>query len=333
VKLNRIAILGAGAWGTALAKLWSDSIFEIILWGHDRVRLDAIKARRENVPHLPGVRLSASICLTSDIADCEDVDLIVFVTPSTALRNVAKQLSPGLRKEDTPLLSCTKGIEHGTGMRMTEILREIFPHNPVGALSGPNLAQEVVRAMPTASVLASAPSDIALALQPHLSCPRFRVYTADDLPGVELGGALKNIFAIAAGAGDGLGLGDNTKAALVTRALAEMTRLGTALGGNEPTFYGLSGAGDLIATCFSKLSRNRRVGEELARGISLAHITDAMGTIAEGIPTTRSVFERARALKIDTPILDQVYALLYEKRSPAAALEELLGRDPKPERR
>jgi glycerol-3-phosphate dehydrogenase (NAD(P)+) len=333
VTLRSIAILGAGAWGTALAKLWSEGIPEIILWGHDPVHLAAIQSQRENRRHLPGVKLPPAIRLTSDVAECDDVDLVVFVTPSTALRTVAEQMSPHLRNESTVLISCTKGIEHGTGMRMSEILSETFPHNPIAALSGPNLAAEVVRAMPTASVIASAQSDCALALQPLLSRARFRVYTAEDLAGVELGGALKNIFAIAAGASDGLGLGDNTKAALVTRALAEMTRLGTALGGSEPTFYGLSGAGDLIATCFSKLSRNRRVGEELARGHALTQITESMRTVAEGIPTTRSVFARARVLNIDTPILDQVYALLYEGRSPAAAMEELLGRDPKPERR
>lgn len=331
--IRRVAILGAGAWGTALAKLWSDGDFKVILWGHDPARLAAMESQRENVRYLPGVKLPDSICLTSDIAHVVDVDLVVFVTPSTALRGVAKELSQRATTQSAVLLSCTKGIEHGTGMRMSEIIAEIFPANPIAVLSGPNLAAEVARGMPTASVIAAGKSDCAVALQPILNRPRLRIYTAEDLAGVELGGALKNIFAIAAGASDGLGLGDNTKAALVTRALAEMTRLGKALGGHEPTFYGLSGAGDLIATCFSKLSRNHRVGEELARGKRLADIIESMHTTAEGIPTTRSVFERARALNIETPILDQVHALLYEGRAPAAALEELLGRDPKPERR
>ena len=229
------------------------------------------------------------------------------------------------------LLSCIKGIEHGTGKRMSEILAEIFPHHTIAVLSGPNLAAEVSRELPTATVLACTKRDCAAELQKYLGTPRFRIYTGEELVGIELGGALKNVFAIAAGAGDGLGLGDNSKAALVTRALAEMVRLGTKMGGELRTFYGLSGAGDLIATCFSRHSRNRRVGEQLAQSRSLNEITTAMGTVAEGIPTAKSAHECARKLGVETPIIDQVYSLLYQQKPSAQAMEELLGRDQKAE--
>jgi glycerol-3-phosphate dehydrogenase (NAD(P)+) len=275
--------------------------------------------------------LPPAIRLTSELHDCAGTDLIVFVTPSVALRTVAARLRK-FTNEKAVLITCTKGVEHRTGKRMSEILTELLPNHAVAVLSGPNLAIEVARGLPTASVLACSKPDSAPQLQDHLGSARFRIYTADELPGVELGGALKNVFAIAAGASDGLGLGDNSKAALVTRALAEMIRLGTAMGGELPTFYGLSGAGDLILTCFSQHSRNRRVGEQLGRGLSLEQITGAMQMVAEGIPTAKSAYECARKLEIETPIIDQVYALLYEQKSAADALADLLGREQKPER-
>lgn len=234
-------------------------------------------------------------------------------------------------KGQAVLLSCTKGIEHGTGMRMSEILSEIFPEHKIAVLSGPNLAAEVARNVPTATVIACRDPECATHLQGFLGSSRFRIYTSDDLTSVELGGALKNVFAIAAGASDGLGLGDNTKAALVTRSLAELVRLGSAMGGNLRSFYGLSGVGDLIATCFSRHSRNRHVGECLGRGQTLQQITSAMEMVAEGIPTTKSAYECARRLGIDTPIIDQVYALLYEGKPPVQAMHDLLERDQKSE--
>jgi glycerol-3-phosphate dehydrogenase (NAD(P)+) len=247
------------------------------------------------------------------------------------LRETAARLAEVKINPKAVLLSCIKGIEHGTGKRMSEILAEIFPQHIIAVLSGPNLAAEVSRGLPTATVLASTKRDCAAELQKYLGTPRFRIYTGEELAGIELGGALKNVFAIAAGAGDGIGLGDNSKAALVTRALAEMVRLGTKMGGELRTFYGLSGAGDLIATCFSQHSRNRRVGEQLGRGRTLNEITASMGTVAEGIPTARSAHECARKLGVETPIIDQVYSLLYEQKLPAQAMEELLSRDQKAE--
>ena len=331
MKFARTAILGAGSWGTALAHLWAKGGNQVLLWGHDPGRTETLNTTRENTAYLPGVKLPASIQVTSDLADCATADLIVVVTPSIAVRSIAEHIKPFVA-QNAVLLSCTKGIEHGTGLRITEILRESLPNHTVAVLSGPNLAVEISRGLPSATVLGCEQLECAEALQQYLGSARFRIYSSDETAGIELGGALKNVFAIAAGVSDGLGFGDNSKAALVTRALAEMLRLGTAMGGKARTFYGLSGAGDLIATCFSPHSRNRRVGEQLGRGRALEEITSSMQMVAEGIPTTKSAYECARRLNVDTPIIDKVYALLYEKKNPSQALEELLGRDQKSER-
>jgi glycerol-3-phosphate dehydrogenase (NAD(P)+) len=332
MNIRRTAIVGAGGWGTALAVLWAKRGNEITLWGHNPERTEKIRVTRENLEYLPGVKLPESIRVTSDISHCADADLIVFVTPSTALRSVANQLRSSLSGARPVLLSGTKGIEHGTGMRMSQILGEVFPQNTVAVLSGPNLAVEVSRDLPTATVLGCPAAECAEELQRHLGSERFRIYSSDETIGIELGGALKNVFAIPAGVSDGFGLGDNSKAALVTRSLAELLRLGTAMGGNPRTFYGLSGAGDLIATCFSQHSRNRRVGEKLGRGETLEQILSGTHMVAEGIPTTKSAYECARKLKVETPIIDQIYSVLYEGKRPDQALQELLGRDQKAER-
>jgi glycerol-3-phosphate dehydrogenase (NAD(P)+) len=332
MNIRRTAIVGAGGWGTALAVLWSKQGHEITLWGHDPARTEKVRATRENPDYLPGVKLPESISVTSDITDCADADLIVFVTPSIALRSVANQLRASLLGSKAVLLSGTKGIEHGTGMRMSQTLDEIFPQNTVAVISGPNLAVEVSRDLPTATVLGCPVAECAEELQRHLGSERFRIYSSDETIGIELGGALKNVFAIPAGVSDGFRLGDNSKAALVTRSLAELLRLGTAMGGNPRTFYGLSGAGDLIATCFSQHSRNRRVGEKLGRGETLEQILSGTHMVAEGIPTSKSAYECARKLNIDTPIIDQIYSVLYEGKRPDQAMQELLGRDQKAER-
>src|SRR5213592_3182104 len=331
VKIDKIAILGAGSWGTALAWLWGKHERRICLWGNSPDRVERVKRTRENSDYIPGLRLPDSVNVTHELRDCAEASLIVFVTPSTALREIATRLREVGREGRSMLLSCTKGIEHGTGMRMSQILSEIFPRHELAVLSGPNLAAEVIRGLPTATVIGCRNLERAANLQDFLGSSRFRIYTSDDVTSIELGGALKNVFAIAAGASDGLGLGDNKTAALVTRSLAEMIRLGTAMGGNVKTFYGLSGAGDLIATCFSKHSRNRRVGEQLGRGQTLKQITSSMKMVAEGIPTAKSAFACARKLKIDTPIIDQVDGLLYKGKVPVQAMHELLERDQKAE--
>jgi glycerol-3-phosphate dehydrogenase (NAD(P)+) len=331
VKTNKTAIIGAGSWGTALAWLWGKRGSQISLWGNNAERVERMQKTRENSDYIPGLKLPDSVKITHEFRDCADADLVVLVTPSTFLRPIAMRLQEVLSNRRAIFLSCIKGIEHGSGMRMSEVITDIFPDNRVAVLSGPNLAVEVVRNVPTATVIACHDSECASDLQGFLGSPRFRIYTNDDVTSVELGGALKNVFAIAAGAGDGLGLGDNTKAALVTRSLAELIRLGSAMGGNFKTFYGLSGAGDLIATCFSKHSRNRRVGEYLGRGQTIGQITSTMQMVAEGIPTTKSAYECARKLNIDTPITSEVYALLYEGKTPAQAMHDLLERDQKAE--
>ncbi|MEY2531867.1 MAG: glycerol-3-phosphate dehydrogenase [Verrucomicrobiota bacterium] len=332
MKLKSTAIVGAGSWGTALAALWGKDGRDLRLWGRNQSLVDQIRESGENRDYLPGVKIPEPVKVTAKLRDCADVDLVVFVTPSTALRTIAGRLRETGVNKNAILLSCTKGIEHGTGMRMSQILGEYFPDNPAAVLSGPNLATEVARELPTATVLACTRPELATELQSYLGSARFRIYTGDELTGIELGGALKNIFAIAAGVCDGFGLGDNTKAALLTRSLAEMIRLGGAMGGNNGTFDGLSGAGDLIATSYSRHSRNRRVGEHLGLGESLQNITSSMQMVAEGIPTTKSAYECARKLNIETPIIDQMYAALYAGKALTQAMEELLGRDQKAER-
>ncbi|MEO5753899.1 MAG: NAD(P)H-dependent glycerol-3-phosphate dehydrogenase [Chthoniobacterales bacterium] len=332
MSVGKIAILGTGGWGTALAILWASQGNKIVLWGHTPGRVEEIAQTRQNPIYLPGTVMPPNVRLTSNLSDCVGAGVIVFVTPSVALREVASFLREELKSDSTILMSCTKGIEHGTGLRMSEILAEKFPRNPVAVLSGPNLAVEVARGLPSATVLGCSDRAIAEELQNTLGSSHFRVYSSDETVGIELGGALKNIFAIPAGVSDGFGFGDNSKAALVTRSLAELMRVGVAMGGDVRTFQGLSGAGDLIATCFSRHSRNRQLGEQLGKGKSLTEIMAGTKTVAEGIPTARSAFECARKLGLETPIIDQVYAVLHEGKSPAKAMQELLGRDQKSER-
>jgi len=325
------AIIGAGGWGTALASLWAKNGRQIVLWGRNADRIARMQKIRQNSDYLPGLQLQDSVHITSILSDCAHADLIVFATPSVALRNIASNLAKVIGPSHAVFLSCTKGIEHGSGMRMTEILHETFTQNNIAVLSGPNLAAEVASGLPTATVIACADPDCAASLQVTLGSPRFRIYTSQDVISTELGGALKNVFAIAAGISDGLGLGDNAKAALVTRSLAELVRFGVAMGGTASAFYGLSGAGDLMLTCYSEGSRNHNVGIRLGRGEPLPEITASIRMVAEGIPTARSAWECARRLNITTPITDQVYSILYKNKKPAVALEELLKREPKPE--
>jgi glycerol-3-phosphate dehydrogenase (NAD(P)+) len=331
VKIDETAILGAGSWGTALARIWGKDGRKISLWGNTPDRVARIQKTRENSDYMPGLTLPESVRVTSHLHDCASAGLIVFVTPSGALRAIATRLREMVVNRRAVFLSCTKGIEYGTGMRMSQILGEIFPTTTISVLSGPNLAAEVAKRFPAATVVGCDDLNCAAGLQKFLGSPRFRIYTSQDVASIELGGALKNVFAIAAGISDGLGLGDNSKAALVTRALAELVRLGVAMGGNVHAFYGLSGAGDLVLTCYSEQSRNYTVGRRLGHGEPLAEISTSMKMVAEGIATTRSAYECARRLNVDTPIIDQVYGMLYEQKRPAVALEELLQREQKPE--
>jgi glycerol-3-phosphate dehydrogenase (NAD(P)+) len=326
------SVIGAGGWGSALAQLLSSRGVPVTLWAHEPAQVDEINSSRTNKKFLPGVTLNPSVRATAAMEEAAAADLFVIVPPSKFLPAVARQLGAAGVASGVPLVCCTKGLEHESGRLMTQVLAEIFPSNPVAALSGPNHAEEVARGTPTAAVVAADDHTLADEIRDFFSTGSFRAYSVDDVSGVELGGALKNIYAIAAGISDGLGLGDNAKAALVTRSLAELVRLGTKLGGQRETFYGLSGLGDLIVTCFSQHSRNRGVGERLGRGEKWTEIEKSMVMVAEGVPTARTAQAEARKHGVETPLLDTVYAVLFENLSPRDGLLRLLARDPKSEK-
>ena len=329
---SKVTVLGAGSWGTALAVVLQTNGIPTTVWGQDPAAMAQVRDSGENAPYLPGVRLPAGLTFTSDFDAAKDADLLLLAVPSRAIREVAGKLAASGIREGAVLLSGTKGVERGSGLRMSEVVAEFFSGHAVGVLSGPSHAEEVARGLPTAVVVGCHDAGVAARLQQAFSTATFRAYTSHDVPGIELGGALKNVFALAAGVSDGLGLGDNAKASLITRALSELVRLGTALGGEEDTFQGLSGVGDLMVTCFSAHSRNRMVGERLGRGEALAAIIASMRMVAEGVPTTHSVWECARKFGVKTPIVDQMHALLEATTSPRRALENLLSREPRPER-
>jgi glycerol-3-phosphate dehydrogenase (NAD(P)+) len=324
----KATILGSGAWGTALAKILCAGKNEVTLWGHDAAHLEDLQKAGRNERYLPGVELPREVKFENELPRAiGDAELIVVAVPSKAFRDVTTSLADF----SGSVVSVTKGIEYHTGLTMCGVLAQTAPHAKIAALSGPTLALEVARGIPTAIVAASENAATANAVQKSFHRPAFRVYTSSDLLGVELGGALKNVVAIAAGACDGLGFGDNSKAALVTRALVEVRRLGVACGAQAETFSGLSGLGDLMVTCFSRLSRNRGFGERLGRGEKVAAILASTVSVAEGYPTARSAFELARKLKIETPIIDEVYAALYEGKNPGKALQDLTARELKAE--
>lgn len=328
---KKISVIGAGGWGTALALLLAENRAQVRLWAHNPAVAEELVSKRTNETYLPGVRLPPNVYATGDLADTLDAELILIVTPSKAIREVAGQIAALGPKPETVFVSCTKGIEHDTGRLVSQILEELLPGSRVGVLSGPNLAVEVAQRVPAAGVIGSAHPELLEPLQKTFSLPSFRAYTSDDVTGIQLGGALKNIFAIAAGVSDGFNMGDNAKAGLVTRALAEMMRIGVTLGGRKETFFGLSGVGDLMVTCFSRHSRNRTVGQRLGRGESPAQIQASMQMVAEGIPTALSAWQCAGKYGIEAPITSEVHAVLYENKPPHEAMWELLGRPPRAE--
>jgi glycerol-3-phosphate dehydrogenase (NAD(P)+) len=328
---KHVGVVGAGSWGTALALLLHRNGHKLTVWGNDPSAIADIVANRENRQYLPGVTLPEGLRFTSVLSDLSDADLLLLVTPSHAFREVAERLARVPPAPGTVLLCCTKGVERGTGLRMSQILSEILPGHPVAVLSGPSHAEEVARGAPTAVVVGCEDPMILGRLQSAFSNSVFRAYVSSDVRGIELGGALKNTFAIAAGVCDGLGLGDNTKAALVTRALAEMIRLGVALGGRMETFQGLGGIGDLMVTCFSRHSRNRAFGERLARGETASGIAATTKMVAEGVPNTYSAWECAQRIGVEVPIIEHVRLILDGKLSPSEALSSLLARDPRAE--
>lgn len=324
-----IAVLGAGAWGTALAKLLQETgSHEVTLWAHEPARLEEIARVGANERYLPGVKLLGGWQLEPDLASALlDCECVVVAVPSKAFREVTR----ALKNFEGLVVSVTKGIEYETGLTMSGVLCQTAPHAAVAALSGPTLALEVAKGIPSAIVVASNSASAAHTAQALFHRPAFRVYTSADLLGVELGGALKNVVAIAAGVGDGLGFGDNSKAALLTRGIVEMRRLGVACGAQAETFSGLSGLGDLTVTCYSRLSRNRAFGERLGRGEDVLKVLASSISVAEGYPTARSAYRLAQQLKVTTPIIDEVHAVLYEGKNVAKALLDLTNRESRSE--
>jgi glycerol-3-phosphate dehydrogenase (NAD(P)+) len=324
----RITVIGAGAWGSSLARLLRSSNHQVTLWGHVPEWLAEIGQTGRNDRFLPGIDLPRDLILEPDMAKAvAGAEVLVVAVPSQPFRQVTAKLA-GF---NGTIVSVTKGIEYDSGLTMCGILEQTVPGAKHAVLSGPTFAIEVARDIPTAIVAGSSDAATAVRVQQVFNRPTFRVYTSTDLQGVELGGALKNVIAIAAGVGDGLGYGDNSKAALVTRAIVEIRRLGVACGAQSETFTGLSGLGDLMVTCFSKHSRNRGFGERVGKGEQPADIAASMVAVAEGYPTARSAYQLARAKGVVTPVIDEVYAMLYTGKNVAQAVRDLMSRDLKPE--
>jgi glycerol-3-phosphate dehydrogenase (NAD(P)+) len=328
--MSRIAIVGSGSWGTALAlALTRRGDHSIVLWSHSAAVAQMIEERRENLAYLPGYRVAEQIAATADLGlAVREASIVISALPSQHVRGVYRALAPSLHPSQM-LVTATKGIEDKSYLRMSEVIVEVLQRKvlPLGALSGPSFAQEVAAGSPTAITIACAEGAIAARLQEEFNSPGLRVYTNGDVVGVELGGALKNVIAIAAGIATGLGLGHNSVAAIVTRGIAEITRLAVACGGHRETLSGLSGLGDLVLTCTGPLSRNRSVGIELGRGRRLPEIVVGLeGRVAEGIRTTAAALGLAKAYGIEMPITEQMSQILDHGKSPQDAMRELMAR-------
>jgi glycerol-3-phosphate dehydrogenase (NAD(P)+) len=333
--MSQIAVIGAGAWGTAISiVLGRKGSHHVRLWAHEKDVCDSITSSHVNERFLPGVAIPQYVSATGSLQDAlHDAEIVVSVMPSQHCRTIFQQMR-GHLKPGVLIVSATKGIEEATLLRMTEVITDVVgPRNVrVGALSGPSFAKEVARGDPTAIAVASHDPHLAETVQREFSDPRFRIYTNDDVVGVELGGSLKNTIAIAAGVCDGLGLGHNSIAALITRGLAEITRLVIACGGRQETMSGLAGLGDLVLTCTGGLSRNRNVGVELGRGHKLPEIIAGMhGMVAEGIFTTQAAVGLARARNVEMPITEQMHAILHDGKAPSDAIHELMTRSARSE--
>jgi glycerol-3-phosphate dehydrogenase (NAD(P)+) len=326
----KVAVLGAGAWGTALAKLLADKESDVALWARRADLADALNAARENTRYLPGVALPRTLIATHDLAAAlRDAKLVVFVAPSHATREVARAAAAHI-PAGVPVVSATKGIENESLMFMDEILsQELAPHSRkhLAFLSGPSFAKELAAGQPTAVVIAAHHADVAAHAMRVFHTPYLRTYASDDVAGVECGGALKNVIAIAAGAVDGMGFGHNTRAALITRGLAELARLAMARGGSALTLAGLAGLGDLVLTCTGELSRNRTVGLEMGRGKRLIDVLANLGHVAEGVKTAKSAYELSVRAGVEMPITRAVYSVLYEDKPVQQAVSELMSRE------
>jgi glycerol-3-phosphate dehydrogenase (NAD(P)+) len=333
--MSKLTVLGAGSWGIAVAVLLSGKGHEVVLWEFDPGEAGKLQSLREHPAKLPGIKIPLSVTITNDLSIAmKGSQGVVLALPSHTMRQSAKAISGLVTDKVGFIVSLAKGIENNTLCRMSEVLVQELPKNhinQISTLSGPSHAEEVSREIPTTVVAASYRPEVAAIIQEAFTTNTFRVYTSDDLIGVELGGSLKNVIAIAAGVLQGLRLGDNTIGALMTRGLAEMVRLGRKLGADPLTFSGLSGVGDLITTCISKHSRNRYVGEQLGLGRKLPDILGSMAMVAEGVKTTRSAYELAKIHNVEMPITTQMYNILFEDKEPAMAVKDLMTRSLKPE--
>ena len=330
----KIAVLSDGGWGTSVAFLLCDIGHDVTMWGPFPDYIEEMKKTRTNTRFLKGHTLPENLQLEDSIEKAvKDAEILVLASPSQYMRGCLESLRPFYKKEQHTLVDLAKGIENGTLLRMSQVAEDVLGECNYVALSGPSHAEEVVKRVPTAVVAASRNQKLAEKVQNAFMNTYFRVYTTDDVVGVELGGSLKNVIAIAAGVIDGMALGDNPKAALMTRGVAELARLGEALGGKPETFSGLSGIGDLIVTCTSGHSRNRHVGEELGRGVPIDKIISDMGlVVAEGVKTSKSAYHLAKTTTVATPIIDEIYRVLYESKDPRVALNDLMTRKARTER-
>jgi glycerol-3-phosphate dehydrogenase (NAD(P)+) len=326
----RITVLGAGSWGTTLAILLNYNVHDVVLWAHRNDHAQALIAARENVRLLPGIPIPEDISITSDLEEAATgAELIVTAIPAQFVRSVAVDLA-AYDFRNVVFVNVAKGIENNSLLTVSGVLLEVLPTlhaDRMVTLSGPSFAEEVARQVPTAVVAASESLGAARVVQQSFMTPFFRVYSSNDIRGVELAGSIKNVIAIGAGIADGAGFGDNTKAAILTRATAEISRLGRCMGAQPHTFAGLSGIGDLIVTCMSKHSRNRHVGEEIGKGRRLQDVLAEMVMVAEGVATTRSVHDLGKKLRVELPIVNEVYQVLFEDKDPIIATSDLMTRD------
>lgn len=328
----KIAVIGSGSWGTAMAVMLASRGHEIFLWSWIQEETDRLARDRENKEFLPNIKFPDTIYCTHDMRECtENAELIITAAPSPATRTTAKQLAPFVA-EGQKIVNISKGLEEGTLLRLSEVYKEEIPQAVISVMSGPSHAEEVSRGLPTTNVVASDSIETAKTIQDIFMGDMFRVYTSTDIAGVELGGALKNVIALCAGISDGLGYGDNTKAALMTRGLAEIARLGTAMGAKQETFMGLSGVGDLIVTCTSMHSRNRRAGILLGEGKTLQETLDAVHMVVEGVNTATAAYELAEKYNVTMPIVTEAYNILFNGTNAREAVLNLMTREKREEK-
>lgn len=331
-KLSKISVIGDGGWGTTLAVHLAKKNFPVNLWGPFPEYIQQLSCTRVNIKFLPGVQIPTSVNLTSDLtAAIQNGDLIVLAVPSQYFVDVLRKIKATKATKKKTFLSVIKGIDYQTGLRMSQLIRKELGPVALAVLSGPTIAAEVAKGIPTTAVVSSADMRLAKAIQKIFNSNTFRIYTNPDVVGVELGGSLKNIIAVACGVCDGLGFGTNAKAAILTRGLVEMGRLGAAMGAKAKTFSGLTGLGDLVTTCVSPQSRNRYVGEQLGKGKSIQQITANMNMVAEGVETVKAAHQLSRKYKIAMPITTEVYNIIYKQKSPQKAVADLMKREIKVE--